>query len=490
MQTLLIVDDPSDWPLKVEPIPLVAARDYLTNPAYSTPRSFKVYNLCSSYRYQSLGYYVSLLAAARGHKPLPSVSTIQDMKSVSLVRFISSELDELVQKSLAPLAGDRFVLSIYFGKNLAKKYDRLSLHLFNLFQAPFLRAQFVKNDHWQLWQIGPIEVRDIPEDHLDFVLQVAREHLTGRRQPMPKRTQYRYDLAILANTDEKHPPSDNKALQKFMRAAEQMGMRPEIIDKNEYATLAQFDALFIRETTAVNHHTYRFARRAAAEGLVVIDDPESILKCTNKVYLAELLDRHKIPMPKTTIVHKGNVGDIEPTLGLPCILKQPDSSFSLGVVKVSDHASLKGEADRFLERSELCVAQEFVPTPFDWRVGVLNREAIYVCKYYMARKHWQIIATDEAGQSRYGKVETLPVELAPKHVVRAAVKAAALIGDGLYGVDLKETSDKECCVIEVNDNPSIDAGCEDAVIKDKLYSLVMQVFLERIERKKEGRLPQ
>ena len=61
---------------------------------------------------------------------------------------------------------------------------------------------------------------------------------------------------------------------------------------------AEFDALFIRETTLVNHHTYRFARRAASEGLVVIDDPESILKCTNKVFLAELLSRHKMPMPQ------------------------------------------------------------------------------------------------------------------------------------------------------------------------------------------------
>src|SRR5262245_21577038 len=145
MQTLLVVDDPKAWPLRLDNITMVAARDYLTQAAYSEMRHLKVYNLCSSYRYQSLGYYVSLLAAARGHKPLPSVATIQDMKSTSLVRHISNDLDELLQKSLGGIASDRFVLSVYFGKNLAKKYDRLCLHLFNLFQAPFLRAQF----QWQ-----------------------------------------------------------------------------------------------------------------------------------------------------------------------------------------------------------------------------------------------------------------------------------------------------------------------------------------------------
>jgi glutathione synthase/RimK-type ligase-like ATP-grasp enzyme len=61
-------------------------------------------------------------------------------------------------------------------------------------------------------------------------------------------------------------------------------MEPELIEKEDYGRLAEFDALFIRETTGVNHHTYRFARRAEAEGLVVVDDPQSILKCTNKVY--------------------------------------------------------------------------------------------------------------------------------------------------------------------------------------------------------------
>ena len=85
-------------------------------------------------------------------------------------------------------------------------------------------------------------------------------------------------------------PSNERALEKFEKAAERMGHRRcELITATISRRLAEFDALFIRETTSVNHHTYRFARRAAAEGLVVIDDPESIVRCTNKVYLAELL---------------------------------------------------------------------------------------------------------------------------------------------------------------------------------------------------------
>jgi glutathione synthase/RimK-type ligase-like ATP-grasp enzyme len=71
-------------------------------------------------------------------------------------------------------------------------------------------------------------------------------------------------------------------------------------------------------------------------------------------------------------------------------------------------------------------------------------------------------------------------------VVRTAVKAADLIGDGLYGVDLKQVG-RQCFVIEVNDNPSIDAGYEDQLLKDSLYDRVMEVFVRRIERQKERR---
>jgi glutathione synthase/RimK-type ligase-like ATP-grasp enzyme len=487
MPILIVVNNPNHWPLHVPGVELVAARSYLTDPKYSDLRGAKVFNLCRSYRYQSIGYYVSLLAEARGHKPLPSISTIQDLKSQSMVRFVSDELDELIQKNLAPIQSNKFTLSIYFGRNLARKYDRLALHLFNLFPSPLLRAYFVYNNKWQLQNIDPIAVSEIPEEHRPFVVQVATEHFAGRRLNIRKRVMPRYDLAILHNPDEKEPPSDAKALQKFIKAAESLSLGAELITKDDYGQIAEFDALFIRETTAVNHHTYRFARRAAAEGLVVVDDPESILKCTNKVYLAELLDHHKVPTPKTLIVHRDNVDAIVRELGLPCILKQPDSSFSQGVVKVENEESLETEVEKLLDKSDLVIAQEFLPTTFDWRVGVFDRQPLYVCKYYMAEKHWQIIKRDSSGEERYGDFETLPVEFAPQQVVRTALRAANLIGDGLYGVDIKQ-SGRKCYIIEVNDNPSLDAGVEDAILKDELYLRIMAVFLKRIERLKEWRI--
>lgn len=485
MEHLIVVNNPSDWNLDIKGCKVISARTYLTDPSFSDLDKVKVYNLCRSYRYQSTGYYVSLLASARGHKPIPSIATIQDMKSQSIIRFVSDDLDELIQHSLSGIKSDKYTLSIYFGRNLAKRHERLSSHLFSMFQAPFVRAHFESDGgKWILRQVGPVPASEIPEDHKPFVVEVARDYFEGKRSATPKRFVPRYDMALLYNPKETDSPSDEKALQKFVKAGEQLGIGVELIQKEDYSRLAEFDALFIRETTNVNHYTYRFARRALAEGLVVIDDPDSILKCTNKVYLAELLYQHEIPSPKTLIVHKDNVDKIASYLGFPCILKQPDGSFSTGVIKVSDPTELASAAQQMLDKSDLIIAQEFMPTDFDWRIGIIDRKPLFACKYYMARKHWQIIKRDSAGKRSFGNEETVPVELVPKNVMKMALKVANLIGDGLYGVDLKQ-SGNNCYVIEVNDNPNIDAGVEDSLIKDELYLRIMSVFLSRIEAQKK-----
>jgi glutathione synthase/RimK-type ligase-like ATP-grasp enzyme len=163
------------------------------------------------------------------------------------------------------------------------------------------------------------------------------------------------------------------------------------------------------------------------------------------------------------------------------VLKQPDAAFSQGVVKVENQSQLAERAAEFLGKSELVVAQEFLPTTFDWRVGMLDRQPLFVCKYHMAPRHWQIVKREGNGRKRYGKCEAIPLEHAPQRVLKAAARAANLVGDGLYGVDVKEVRGRPY-VIEVNDNPNIDAGVEDRVLGSELYRRVMQVFWDRLER--------
>lgn len=487
MQRIIIVDSPADWPLDLPDVAVVSGKEYLTSETFRKQRNIRVFNMCRSYKYQTIGYYVSLLSEARGHKPVPSVATIQDMKSQAIVKLAADEIDDLIQKSLADHKGDEFVLSIYFGKNVAKKYDRLSAQLYRMFHAPFVRAHFHREEgKWQLRKVGPIAAKEIPEAHHAEVVGFAQEYFEGKRTEQAKKPDIRYSIAILMNPQEEMPPSNEGSIKRFIKAAEKLHMEAEIIDRDDYSRLGEFDALFIRETTAVNHHTFRFARRAAAEGLVVIDDPESILKCTNKVYLNELLEKNGIPGPRTFIVHRDNMDEVTRRVGLPCVLKQPDSSFSQGVSKVDDQDGLNRELMQLFEKSDLVIAQEFLPTEFDWRVGVFDGKPIYLCKYFMAKKDWKVVSKDKSGRTLNGRSETMPVELAPRKLLTIALKAADLIGKGLYGLDIKQVGNN-FYVIEINDNPNIDHGYEDLVLKDDLYLRIMEVFLRRITAAKEGR---
>jgi glutathione synthase/RimK-type ligase-like ATP-grasp enzyme len=366
---------------------------------------------------------------------------------------------------------------------MAKRYDKLSQKLFEALNGPFLRASFVKHKKWMLQKASPIASKDIPDTHWSFVVSAAKEYFHKKKKVVHRKVPTRFDLAILVDPEEKLPPSNERAIKKFIKAAASLNLGTELITKEDYGRLAEFDAVFIRETTSVNHHTYKFARGAAAQGLEVIDDPESILKCTNKVFLAELLQRYRISIPNTMIAHRDNMMQVSASLGLPCILKQPDSSFSQGVMKVETESDLQEKMKKLLARSEMIIAQQFLPTDFDWRIGVLDKQPLYACRYFMAKGHWQIIDYGKAGKIREGNADTIPIEDVPKPVLDTALKAANLIGDGLYGVDLKQIG-KKVYVIEVNDNPNIDAGMEDQVLKDQLYKTIMQSFIRRIEQKK------
>lgn len=497
MNILIIVDKPEDWPLQIPGVTVVGSQAYLTDPFFATQaennrgmsaagmsaagQSVKVFNLCKSYRYQGSGYYVSLLAEARGHKPVPKVGAIEDLHSRNLVRHLTEDLEDLVQSVLAPLPGDDFQLAFYFGRNPLTGYDSLGHQFFSLLQVPLLAVRFERrHNQWSLRSAHPLGASEIPVEHQAFAILAATTYFNGRMQ-QSRKPPPRYDLAILCNPDESEPPSNAEALQKFRQAAEKLDMRADFITRTDIGRLSHFDALFIRETTFVNHYTYRFSRLAFAEKLALIDDPNSILKCNNKVYLAELLALHKVPIPKTLLIHHDNVDRIIPELGLPCVLKQPDSSFSRGVVKVKTESELIPRVTELLAKSVLVIAQQWLPTEFDWRVGILDRKVLFVAQYFFPPGHWQVIERDEQRHKlREGATSAVPLDEAPREVISIALESANLIGDGFYGVDIKQTNDG-CYVMEVNDNPNVDAGNEDAVLGDALYEKIMRVFLRRIE---------
>ena len=485
MNTLIVIDQKQDW-FEVPEATVLTARRYLAELETGPEANLRVLNFCRTGRYQGRGYYVSLVAEARGQRPLPEVKTVEDLKSEAYVKTLAGELESLVDETLHHDESDRFQLDAYLGKDPAERHPVLAEQLFAKVRAPLLRAMFLRADgRWRLDGVQAIGVADISPQDRAFLLETAKAFVTetSAPKPQPRGETARPRLAILWDPKEPHQPSNEEARHKFLEMAPKVGLDAELITLDDLERVPEFDALFNRASPEVNGVSYEFVRRAESLGMPVIDDPESILRCTNKVYMHELMSRHRIATPKSLIVHRGNVEEIVPALGLPCVLKLPDSGFGLDVVKIESEEELRAEAERFFNVSELFIAQEWLPTGFDWRIGVYDRRPLYVCKYFMAPGHWKILQVADDNEIIEGESEAVSVGEAPREVIDTAVRAANLVGSGLYGVDLKQV-DNRVYLIEVNCNPNIDLGVEDEVLGDALYREVLGVFARRIA---EGR---
>ena len=488
-RTLLVVDDLSDWEPYYPSEHVITFEDYLSNPIHSEawPRT-RVINLCRSYRYLSDGYYCSLLAEARQHHVIPSVRALNDFGRQALYRLQLEDVTTTLDRALK--TQDRrceVSVRIFFGDTIDPMFRELGRLLFERFPCPILEVDLRYRRQWEITDLRAVSHHALDDAEETAFASALDSYSKKVWRKGRARKASRFDLAILVNPQETLPPSNRGALKKFIAAGRQLGIDVELITQKDYVRLPEFDGLFIRETTALDHYTYRFAKKAEAEGLVVIDDPTSILRCTNKIYLADLFRTHRVPAPRTWLLHKGNEAQweaLEHECGFPLVIKIPDGSFSRGVVKVAHREELRSKAAELFQKSALLLAQEFLYTDFDWRIGILNQKALFACRYYMVKDHWQIYRHGDT-HTDSGGFDTLPTFEVPKPVLEAALKATRPIGQGFYGVDVKERAGRGY-VIEVNDNPNIDSGIEDRYLGDELYRLIMSELLRRMENRRRG----
>jgi len=274
-------------------------------------------------------------------------------------------------------------LFIYFGQVEDPAWQAFGRAVFERFPAPVLKVLLPNEAGGFAFAIGNPSPGELSGEEREVFLAKLRT-FTEKVWRSPRQRKYRWDMAILYDPEETMAPSDAGAIQRFIRAAAKVGIDAEAIRSRDMVNLTQYDALFIRETTSIDHLTYRLARRAEKEGLVAIDDPTSILRCCNKIFLHDAFSYNKVAAPRTLVVADANEATferIESELAYPMVLKLPESSFSVGVFKVKDRTDLEAKLHSMLEESSLALVQEYLYTDYDWRIGVLNGRAIYACKY-------------------------------------------------------------------------------------------------------------
>jgi glutathione synthase/RimK-type ligase-like ATP-grasp enzyme len=482
---VILVDQPKDFPNADTPHKVIMTSEYLARPKLFDVGRPKLVNLSRSYAYQSKGYYASLLAEARGHRVVPTVETMLELREAKLYEHalpdLEDELNRCARKAdFQPEA--EFRLLVCFGIASDPRFEAFGRLLFDWFRCPALEITVDPGQWLSIDRIRPRTITRLANGDATFFRDALHQH-TKREWRDPKgRSLSKYDLAVLHDPNEKLPPSSVDSLKHFARIAEKLSVDIEPITRRQLDELAEYDGLFIRETTSIDNHTYRFARRAWQEGMPVIDDPMSMIRCTNKVFLMELLGSNQVPMPQTLMLaDNSDLSRAMDELGLPLVVKIPDGSFSRGVHKVNSPEEFKRVVEELFEETDLLLAQKFMPTEFDWRVGVLSGEPLFVCQYRMARGHWQTVKHRADGSAREGGFRTFELDQAPKELLDVAGRAARPIGEGFYGVDIKQT-DHGFVVMEVNDNPNLEHGIEDAVGKDEIWIRLLKWFIERFEQ--------
>jgi len=282
-------------------------------------------------------------------------------------------------------------------------------------------------------------------------------------------------IAVFAERYTLRSSVEMTALVHFRHAAFELGHQLDFLFRDELKYLGNYEAVLIRALTDPMNTSYVVARLAQMMGLRVIDDPESIRICCDKVNMYKHLQKQEVPMPQTVFlerqefcVEKGN--ELLAQLGSPVVMKAPNSCFSQYVEKVTTPEEFLQVGKKFLRRADRLIAQKYTSSSFDWRVITLKGQVLAVVKYIFAPHTWRIM--DRSAEGEKLKIIGVPKEEADPQLLQVALQAAASIGSGLYGIDLKETVDGYV-VIEVNDNPNIDAGQEDQH-SPEIYKQIIQ----------------
>jgi glutathione synthase/RimK-type ligase-like ATP-grasp enzyme len=482
---VILVDSLKDVSNTETPHKVMTVREYLTHPKLFTGAKPTILNLSRSYAYQGAGYYASLLAEARQHRVVPTVETMIELSRKQLYQHALPEIEDRLNRCLRKMApeaaGAVSRLLIYLGQVNDAALEPFARLLFDWFRAPVLEVVLEEGEWRSIKRIRVLAVNDLEVDERSAFLTAVENYTTRPWRAPKQRALMKYSMAVLSDPKEELPPSSIASLKHMAKVAARHGVEVVPIGKGDLDKLAQYDALFIRETTNIDNHTYRFARRAVQEGMPVIDDPVSMIRCTNKVYLTELLASHGIATPKTIVLSSlKEAGDLEAKLGSPIVLKIPDGSFSRGVFRVSGDEAIKEKLKELFQESAILLAQEYCPTDYDWRIGVLDGEPLFACQYLMAKKHWQIVRHETGKKAVEGGFKTVSLAEAPPAVIDIAVRAARLIGNGFYGVDLKVIGER-VVVIEVNDNPNLEHGVEDQADKDAVWDQLIRWFVRRLE---------
>ena len=223
--------------------------------------------------------------------------------------------------------------------------------------------------------------------------------------------------------------------------------KPEAID------LANLDILMLRNDPSIDGEVpwaadagILFGREAAKRGTIVLNDPDSLGRATNKLYFQSfpvearaetLITKHASDIKAFAKQHKNNI-----------ILKPLQGSGGTGVFKVDPgDASNLNQMIEAIGRDGYIIAQGYVPAAKkgDIRFFLMNGEPLQIDGKYAALR--RVAAKDDIRSNIHAGGKAEAVEIGETELKVAEIIRPKLVADGMFLVGIDIVGDK---ILEVN----------------------------------------
>ena len=205
-------------------------KDY---PKRNEPKT-RIINLCDSQAYLSKGYYCSLLAAARSHKVVPSVKTLNTLRNQQTdLPFLTLVADAKLKLELA----EQRTIYVFFGRVDKPEIQKLVNRIYGQLQTPLLKLTIELTGDRLAVFVEQLCLSDLPAEQR-VVFSERLQHFSDSIWTVQgKKKQARWDMVILVNPEEEVPPSDKSAITHMIRAAAKQGIHAEALSVEQISNI-------------------------------------------------------------------------------------------------------------------------------------------------------------------------------------------------------------------------------------------------------------
>lgn len=284
---------------------------------------------------------------------------------------------------------------------------------------------------------------------------------------------------------------DLYSTKRLMEAGKERGHHMEVVDhlkcnimmekKNPSIwyhgkNLNYIDAVIPRIGASVTFYGSAVVRQFEMMKTFTAIESQALIRSRDKLRSLQLLSRAGLGLPKTVFTNysKDTTGILDAVGGAPVIIKLLEGTQGLGVVLAENRKAAASVIEAFHGLKARVIIQEFIKESkgADIRAFIVNGEVVGSMKRQAKEGEFR------SNLHRGGTSSVVKLSRAEKS---AAIKAAKVMGLGVAGVDMLQSS-RGPLIIEVNSSPGLE-GIERATGVDIAGKIIK--FLEQKPEKKK-----